>query len=650
MLKKKLSIGRYFFLYLNLFVLLTAVISFVLAIQGSLSRLDDQIELFADRLYEEKRSTLRVDVEGAVNLIDLVRRQAKERIEEELIQTVLWGGEILRDYHRLHGNQSNLEDLQRNSLELLRHYRYMDGEGYFFAFTPQGIETLYPIFPEKEGLNNLDWVDMDGNYFILEMIEVAQSQGQGFVEYRIERPGMTGRSHQKLAYILYIEELDLILGSGYYLDNLEFIAQERVGDALDIFGQDREEPFFGASYQGLVVIGSNRGINRITNPVGNSAEIIAELSALAQSGGGYMEYEMPPLDVHSRPEIKLSYVLPYPDWNWYVGTGGYITDLSDLIEEERNLIMVDVRRNFAILIIVLILIYGLLLLLLRGIAQPVRRATESFIHSLQKSVEGDQPIPLDGIEFAEYESIARATNEILKQKNDSQRALFQKQKLEAIGRLAGGVAHDINNQLTAVMGYADLIATQKMDSEGKEYLDALLQGAHRASDLVRDLLAFSRKNKAFFEEVDIHEVLAKLLHFLERTVEKGINIQLDLQADPCTMTGDSTKLYSLFLNLAINGIDAMEGEGQLTISTGNVHGDGSPGLYVDVRDSGVGIPKEIQDKVFELFFTTKPPGKGTGLGLAQVYDTIKEHQGSITLDSSPGEGTLFHMEFPLKED
>lgn len=647
MSKDNVSIGRYYFLTINLIILITALLSFGLAIQSSFSRLDNQIELLSENLYEEIKSNLKIDVESALNLISLVRSQTEDNYNKTLTENVKNALKISRAYFQSNRTLKTTEEMQQDLRKILRSYRFFHGEGYYFMFTPQGEVILYPVRPELEGENNLDWQDDAGNYFIRDMVHLVNREREGFIDYKIYRPGQVEGSYWKKSYVAYLPELNLVIGSGFYQDDMTDYAQKTAAESLGLFSAGRERPIFGVNYDGLVLIGISKGINRITNPVVGSDNLISEMIELAKSGGGYYEYQLNKDGEGETDQGQISYILPYPEWNWLIGSGSYYRDLSEIIESERTFIVKEVFRSLYILLFILLLIYGLLFLLMRKIASPVKNASEQLIKSMQKALEEDEPIAMEHLAFREFQSIAESANRILRDKQESQKALFQKQKMEALGRLAGGVAHEINNQLTAVMGFADLISTQELNQEGEQFMESLLEGASRASDMVRELLVFSRGEEGPKEPVDVHAILEKIKHFLERTIDKNIQIRLESAAEEATLMGDGNKIYSLFLNLAINSVDAMETGGLILFSTKNIQKGDEKSLQVEIRDNGSGIDQEILEKIFELFFTTKPAGKGTGLGLALVYDIVKEHGGTVTVNSEPGKGTLFTVLFPL---
>jgi PAS domain S-box-containing protein len=237
--------------------------------------------------------------------------------------------------------------------------------------------------------------------------------------------------------------------------------------------------------------------------------------------------------------------------------------------------------------------------------------------------------------------------------------LRQAQKMEAIGTLAGGVAHDFNNILTVIMGLGNLIQ-MSIDKNDvlKSHVDQIVASSERAAELTQSLLAFSRKQRITLQPLKVNEVVTSTAKLLRRLLPEDIDITCDL-ADKNTLTMlDITHIGQVLMNLATNARDAMPHGGSLTITTERVtldesfkkiHGFGRPGNYVklSVSDTGAGMNEQTLSRIFEPFFTTKEVGKGTGLGLASAYGTVKQHNGYITVSSLPFKGTTFDIYLPL---
>jgi signal transduction histidine kinase len=236
--------------------------------------------------------------------------------------------------------------------------------------------------------------------------------------------------------------------------------------------------------------------------------------------------------------------------------------------------------------------------------------------------------------------------------------LRQSQKLEAIGRLAGGVAHDFNNLLAVIIGYSDLMLPQMEPSgELRQHLQEIRSAADRAAGLTRQLLAFSRKQVLQPKVLDINAVVTGMIRMIRRLVREDIELSTELSPEAGCVRADPVQMEQILLNLAANAGDAMPRGGRLTIRTARAaldeayaraHPDVLPGDYalISVTDTGQGMDPETQARIFEPFFTTKDQGKGTGLGLSIVYGTVKQSGGHIDLESAPGQGTTFRVYLP----
>jgi len=240
--------------------------------------------------------------------------------------------------------------------------------------------------------------------------------------------------------------------------------------------------------------------------------------------------------------------------------------------------------------------------------------------------------------------------------------LLHAQKMEAIGRLAGGVAHDFNNILTAILGYGQMLSTrQSPGSPEKQHAELILSSAEKAAELTRSLLAFSRKEINHPKLFDLNDIIRKTTKLLSRLIGEDIELLTDLVNSPLVAMVDGGQIEQVLMNLATNARDAMPGGGKIVIKTdleylgpekAQCYGIENPGSHVKISftDDGIGIPEKAREKIFDPFFTTKEVGKGTGLGLSIVHGIVLQHNGCIRLESSPGKGATFHIYLPAGTD
>jgi len=257
---------------------------------------------------------------------------------------------------------------------------------------------------------------------------------------------------------------------------------------------------------------------------------------------------------------------------------------------------------------------------------------------------------------ASKELAERLKAEEVKQKLEV--ALLQGQKLQAIGTLAGGIAHDFNNILYAIKGFVEM-SREDIEKNTLVYnnLGRVLEAAQRAQDLVARILAFGRRQQVEVAPIHIQSIIEGILGLLKPTIPASVTINLIGLSDDCLILGNQTQLHQVIVNIIINAVDAMEGEGTITIKLSHILANDSylkqfPTASVsnyckiEISDTGHGMDQSTMERIFEPFYTTKEVGKGTGLGLATVHSIIKQHQGEITVSSQLGRGTIFTLLLP----
>ena len=298
---------------------------------------------------------------------------------------------------------------------------------------------------------------------------------------------------------------------------------------------------------------------------------------------------------------------------------------------------------FAYLGVFLAFMVFLINFITRSLLRPL-----SMISKLTARVASGDFSPVDVREhhIEEVASLLDALNRMALELTANQEDLLQTRKIAAIGTLTAGIAHEINNPLNNIVLSADTLLethAEFLDAEGRETLDDILAQAERARDIVRDLLDFSRSEKATFSPLSPEVIVKSSLALLKNQIMlAGLSLHLDIAPNLSQVDGNLRRIQQVFLNLLQNSIHATPIGGSIEISAG----DAGAFIQFTVRDSGKGIDQEQISHIFEPFFTTKKVGKGTGLGLAVTYSIVKRHNGRIEVESTPGEGTAFHVFLP----
>ena len=255
-----------------------------------------------------------------------------------------------------------------------------------------------------------------------------------------------------------------------------------------------------------------------------------------------------------------------------------------------------------------------------------------------------------------------ASKKVEREKEKLEAQLRQVYKMEAIGTMAGGIAHDFNNILTVILGNADLARyVNNDDGPAKAYIDRILEAADRAKEMVRQILAFSRKAKLALVLIKPHMVFTETLTLLRATIPSTIEIRQNFSPECRTIKADPTQLNQIMMNLSTNAVYAMDENGLLDVSLQEVelsekntkykkHLKPGPYAMLTVTDTGKGMSNEVMERIFDPFFTTKKFGEGTGMGLSVVHGIVESHGGMISAESTPGEGTTFRLYFPIIDE
>ena len=290
------------------------------------------------------------------------------------------------------------------------------------------------------------------------------------------------------------------------------------------------------------------------------------------------------------------------------------------------------RRINRYLVMALLVVMAVMVVLVLGVAQSaLRRANRLLEVRANALVRSNAELKVQIAERAKAEDQLR-----------------QAHKLQALGQLTGGIAHDFNNLLTVIQGSADMLRRPELpEAKRVRFAEAIVQAAARAAALTGQLLAFARRQPLQPEVIDVNALIRGMTDLLDRTLGERISVSTDLAADACMVEADRAQLESALLNVAVNARDAMDGQGELTLST-RPQQEASEGrmIAISVADNGAGMDEETLSRAIEPFFTTKTAGKGTGLGLSQVYGFATQSGGDVRIESEPGRGTTVTLLLP----
>jgi PAS domain S-box-containing protein len=379
-----------------------------------------------------QKQRLEREVQQTINYIDYKKAQTIRRLKADVRHRTHEAYAIAMHIFEQYSATSTLPEIEKLVVEALRPIRFNNGRGYFFATHLSGIETLFADHPEYEGKNLLDLRDADGKYVVRDMIALVKQQKEGFIEYTWSKPNAPGKGFPKIAYIKYFEPFNWLIGTGEYLDDVEKDIKAEVLDYVTKLRFQKHNYIFVGQWNGLSLSGPAAGRNMMHVTDVNGIKVVQELVAAAKAGGGFVQYTMPP--VASLPtKLKLSYVAPIPDWQWYVGSGVYLEDLEALIQHKEAEHHQKIQHQLMQALMALIAL-SLLISLIAGIlSRRIKNSIHIFLSFFQEAAKEEILIDSDQVHFSEFSQLAISANKMITDRRQALAALVQnEQKLSQI--------------------------------------------------------------------------------------------------------------------------------------------------------------------------------------------------------------------------
>jgi signal transduction histidine kinase len=403
-------------------------------------------------------------------------------------------------------------------------------------------------------------------------------------------------------------------------------------------------------YDGVTVFHANRpqfeGLQRMgVTDLDGVAHVRLQIEA-AQRGGGFLYYRFPRLG-STVAVPKVQYTGAFEPWQWAIGTGAYIDDIET-----------EFRANLAKLVLIATGIFAVAALCAYAVNHNISASLGRLKATMERLAAGDLSVDIADAErrdeigemgkamrvFKENAVAAQQLQAEKERRRELEMIVGHADRVDAMGRLAGGIAHDLNNALVPVLAMTKSVMS-RLPEDGSEYtkLDLVMMGAHRAKELVQQILAFSRKQQIEMQDLDLAKVITDGIRLLRAGLPTTINLVSTIEAVPL-VHGDAGQLNQVLVNLVSNAAQAVgDRPGKVTVS---LRSRDASQVCLVVADTGSGMDETTKARIFEPFFTTKAVGEGTGLGLSVVHGIVTSHGGTITVDSRSGEGTSFEVILP----
>ncbi|HBT83743.1 MAG TPA: histidine kinase [Desulfuromonas sp.] len=520
--------------------------------------------------------------------------------------------------------------------------------GYIYAMTSAGQLEVHIA---REGENIIDARDGEGRFFIREMITKARRTKSGevlFITYPWRNEILGDQKNRlKIAAYRYFPEWDWIVAASGYLDETASDAAfER--RSLDDLKQKLKNKKVGRT--GYIYCMDSKG-NFTLHPdfegenhlEAKDAEGNAFIREMCEKRSGWIRYPWQnPGD--KSPRMKIVRYVYFPPWDWIVAVGSY----EDEFYQAANAIRGRTFVSMLVLTLATCLVSAILVFFAAKILTgPIQRMIET-IRQVKRGRLEERMVVESNDELGELAATFNRMTDIIKHNRDMEAALAQQGKMASLGVLSSGVAHEINNPLGVILGYASYLEGKiPADDPNFKYIHEIKRESKRCKKIVQDLLSYARTPKPALEPTDLNALLGQILDFAANHTDlHQVEIRRQFAANLPPVPADGDQLRQVAINLILNAGAAMPDGGTLTVAT---RFDQESGMAViRLCDTGSGIAEEALDKVFEPFFTTKT--RGTGLGLAITRQIIEQHHGRITLESEVGKGTTFTIYLPLRRE
>jgi PAS domain S-box-containing protein len=369
---------------------------------------------------ENRKLHMRERVDNAVDFIQYKRLQTEQRTRQILEERVREAHALATHLYETHREAKTREEVEILVRETLRPIRFNEGRGYYFATRLDGVEMLFADRPELEGKNLHDKRDTHGAYVIRDMIELVKDRGEGFYSYTWTKPGSTSNMHLKISFIKLFEPFDWLIGAGEYPEDVEEDLKREGLDWIKNIQYENDEYIFASKWDGLCLTRPAEGRNMIDTVDANGVKVVQELVAKAKQGGGFVSYVMPKLE-GLRPDPKISYVKGVPEWEWYIGTGEYIDDIERAVLEYRDAGLKGLKKDVGMVVLGLCLLGLGSFLMAHLVARRTRAAFSAFSEFFNQTAAGRLDATAKGLEFAEFEVLANAANDMISKRQEAER-------------------------------------------------------------------------------------------------------------------------------------------------------------------------------------------------------------------------------------
>ncbi len=614
----------------------------------------------------ETKTLVSLLVESVELRRDGVEGQLKKSVQEAARNGLAIASSI---YNQSQGRLPDKE-IQQLIISALTAQRFLDGRGYYWIHDTDCTLIAHPFCAQSIGKNDRQLTDTTGQKIIQSFVRAATTSPEGgFVTYYWNKPDVDERLHlekgqKKLAYLKFFAPYNWVIGVADYVADAEEEAKQAAVKRIAAVHYGSKGYVFIHTKEGLCLNHINKkviGTNRWDLRDAGGMKVVQELDRTGRRpGGGFLEYMASSDPETGAPARKMSYAQSVRGWDWVIGSGVYLDDIDSIIAQYRRNLLDELRNKIITTACILIAILVCGFFIGRKLCHGL--LAELSLFTMKPSQGKTEPIDTRPFRIKELQAIAHQANAILQEKDLAQAELFKAKRMETIGLVAGGVAHDLNNLLSGIINYPELILLNlPKDSNLRDPLTRIQDSGQRAAAIVADLLTVVRSIASVREIIDLNQAVIDYLqspqHEKVLSRHPEIICQNRPHDTPLYISCSPVHVAKCLTNLVTNAAEACKEGGSIFFSTRTIRADESlpqlvPGLYavLEVSDNGKGVKREDLPHIFEPFYTKKTMGRsGTGLGLTVVWNTMIDHQGGVTVTSDEN-GSRFSLYFPLSDE
>ena len=520
----KIRIDRVFFIYLALTAVVCLSSVGFIWITSEISRFKEETHALRTTMLENKQAVLKREVNRALDFVTHMQSKTEMRLRGAVKNRVNEAYAIATNLLQKEKNRKPIDELKNTIREALRPIRYNKGRGYFFAFSLDGVEQLFPVNAEMEGRSMLQFKGGQGELVVPDMIALARKQGEGFYRYTWTKPGSDGY-FQKIAFVKLVAPIGWVIGTGEYLDDVKTDIQEECLEWISNIKFGRDGYVFAGRWDGMILSGPGVGKNLMALEDDNGVKIVQRLIDAAKSGGDFVRYLMPRFDGEKHAS-KISYAIGVPEWQWFIGAGLFMDDIDAQIAIKQTELAKRIRNSLRYVFIILLSFLLLIFLVVRFLSHRITHSMRLFNGFFSQAASGMAKINLNAVHFREFYRLAESANEMLDNRRQMELAVRENEaKLsqiimgspvptfvidnhhttthwnDALERITGIPASRVvgtNKQWMAFYAaerpvMADLIVDGAIDSEVAKYYGGKLQPAstvdrtHAAEDFFPDM-------------------------------------------------------------------------------------------------------------------------------------------------------------------